>query len=148
MRERVQAKMVEILGETMITKVHFMKDPGYLTQMRLSGTKKTSYGYVISWKEGINKGSAYKKVMIQSVYKGRDGTLRGNFKKGKVKLDNVLIRPECVPDIVEALAKIYEEHVGESLLGQEMNQTPAGRTVKSAKDEELERALKNMSDFK
>lgn len=132
----------------MVTKLHFMKDPGYLTQMRLSGTKETEYGYFLSWKEGVKKGTAYKKVMIQSVYKGRDGTLRGNFKRGKVKLDNVLVHPECVPDIVEALAKIYEEHVGESLLGQGVDQTPAGETVKSAKDEELEKALKNMSDFK
>lgn len=143
----------------MITRLSFMNDSGYLTKMHLSGTKKTEFGFFVSFKQGEKMGTAYKKVMIQSVYKSRNGELRGNFKKGKVKLDNVLIHPECVPDVVEALAKIFEEHFGVDLVGQKMGETLAGEVesadtqktvapIPEKKEDSLDERLKRLGRVK
>ena len=110
----------------MITRLSFMQATGYLTRLLPMKTNKTERGYFISWNEGIHKDKPYQRIMILSIYKDREGVLRGNYRKNK--LQNIYIIPELVSDVVEALAKIFEEHFGVDLVGQKMGETLAGET--------------------
>ena len=96
-----------------LTKLVFMDDAGYLTRLIPMKSKKTEKGFFVSWKEGSYKDKHFQKIMIQSVYKNRAGELRANFKKNQ--LDNIYIIPELLSDVMDALAKIFEEHYGINL---------------------------------
>lgn len=105
-----------------------MNDWGYLTRLLPMKSKKSEHGYFMSWKQGVYKDAPYQKLMIHSVYKsneGKDaGVLKGNYKKGNNRLDNIYIRPELVSDVVEGVCKIFEEQYGINLIGHGGVKTP------------------------